>query len=99
MTVGCVIAALAPNIPVLFVGRVVQGVSGPVVPLCLIMLRHEVQEPKRYGTLMGVVTAVNGGVAGVDALAGGYLASSTASIRSSGRWRSSPPWPRPWWPP
>jgi MFS family permease len=74
MTVGCVIAALAPNIPVLFVGRVLQGVSGPVVPLCLIMLRHEVREPKRYGTLMGIVTAVNGGVAGIDALAGGYLA-------------------------
>jgi MFS family permease len=74
MAVGCVIAALAPNIQVLFVGRVVQGVSGPVVPLCLIMLRQEVREPKRYGTLMGIVTAVNGGVAGVDALAGGYLA-------------------------
>jgi len=74
MTVGCVIAALAPNIPVLFVGRVLQGVSGPVVPLCLIMLRHEVREPKLYGTLMGIVTAVNGGVAGIDALAGGYLA-------------------------
>jgi MFS family permease len=74
MTVGCVIAALAPNIAVLFVGRLVQGVSGPVVPLCLIMLRHEVSEPRRYGTLMGVVTAVYGGVAGVDALAGGYLA-------------------------
>ncbi len=74
MTLGCVIAALAPNIEVLFVGRVVQGVSGPVVPLCLIMLRHEVHEPKRYGTLMGIVTAVNGGVAGVDALAGGFLA-------------------------
>jgi len=74
MTVGCVVAALAPNIPVLFVGRVLQGVSGPVVPLCLIMLRHEVREPKLYGTLMGIVTAVNGGVAGVDALAGGYLA-------------------------
>src|SRR3954454_17618151 len=74
MTVGCVIAALAPNIPVLFVGRVVQGGSGPVVPLCLIMLRHEGREPKRYGTLMGVLTAINGGVAGVDALAGGYLA-------------------------
>jgi MFS family permease len=74
MTVGCVIAALAPNIAVLFVGRVVQGFSGPTVPLCLIMLRHEVTEPRRYGTLMGVVTAVNGGVAGVDALAGGFLA-------------------------
>lgn len=74
MAVGCVIAALAPNIELLFAGRVVQGVSGPVVPLCLIMLRHEVREPKRYGTLMGVVTSVNGGVAGVDALAGGFLA-------------------------
>jgi MFS family permease len=74
MAIGSVIAALAPNIPVLFVGRVVQGVSGPVVPLCLIMLRQEVREPKRYGMLMGVVTSVNGGVAGVDALAGGYLA-------------------------
>ncbi|MCH8628013.1 MFS transporter [Arsenicicoccus piscis] len=74
MTVGCVIAALAPNISVLFVGRIVQGVSGPVVPLALIMLRHEVRDPKLYGTLMGIVTAVNGGIAGVDALAGGYLA-------------------------
>ncbi|MDN5795416.1 MAG: MFS transporter [Intrasporangium sp.] len=76
MTLGCVIAALAPNINVLFVGRVVQGVSGPVVPLCLIMLRVEVPEPKLYGTLMGVLTAINGGIAGIDALAGGYLAES-----------------------
>ena len=74
MAVGCVVAAFAPNIAVLFVGRVVQGVSGPVVPLCLIMLRHEVREAKRYGMLMGVVTSVNGGVAGVDALGGGFLA-------------------------
>lgn len=74
MTVGCVISALAPDINVLFVGRVVQGVSGPVVPLCLIMLRVEVPDPKLYGTLMGVLTAINGGIAGIDALAGGYLA-------------------------
>ncbi len=74
MMLGCVVAALAPNINVLFVGRVIQGVSGPVVPLCLIMLRVEVPEPKLYGTLMGVLTAINGGIAGIDALAGGYLA-------------------------
>jgi MFS family permease len=73
MAVGCVIAAFAHNVPVLFVGRVIQGVSGPVVPLCLIMLRVEVTDPKRYGLLLGVITAFNGGVAGVDALAGGYL--------------------------
>ncbi|MEU0844600.1 MFS transporter [Streptomyces sp. NPDC005962] len=74
MVVGCVTAALAGSIPVLFAGRVVQGVSGPTVPLCLIMLRDEVHEPKKYGTLLGIITAVNGGIAGVDSLAGGYLA-------------------------
>ncbi|GAA3378865.1 MFS transporter [Streptomyces sannanensis] len=74
MAVGCVVAALAPSVPVLFIGRIIQGVSGPVVPLCLIMLRVEVTEPKKYGTLLGVITAVNGGIAGVDALAGGFLA-------------------------
>ncbi|MFD2488086.1 MFS transporter [Amycolatopsis jiangsuensis] len=70
---GCVLAALAPNIEVLFAGRVIQGASGPVIPIALVMLRAEVREPKKYGTLMGVVTAVNGGIAGFDALLGGYL--------------------------
>ncbi|MFI9237299.1 MFS transporter [Streptomyces cinnamoneus] len=74
MAVGCVVAALAQSVPMLFVGRVIQGASGPTVPLCLIMLRVEVSEPKRYGTLLGVITAVNGGIAGVDSLAGGFLA-------------------------
>ncbi|AKA07292.1 multidrug ABC transporter [Streptomyces noursei ZPM] len=74
MAVGCVVAALSTSIPMLFAGRIIQGVSGPVVPLCLIMLRVEVKEPKKYGTLLGVITAVNGGIAGVDSLAGGYLA-------------------------
>ncbi|WP_212764991.1 MFS transporter [Streptomyces sp. I05A-00742] len=74
MTIGCVVAAVAQSVPVLFLGRVIQGASGPTVPLCLIMLRVEVTEPKRYGTLLGVITAVNGGIAGVDSLGGGYLA-------------------------
>lgn len=76
MAIGCVIAALATNVPMLFIGRLIQGVSGPVVPLCLIMLRAAVKEAKVYGTLLGVVTAVNGGIAGGDALLGGYLATN-----------------------
>lgn len=76
MTAGTVLAALAPTVEVLYVARIIQGVSGPVVPLCLLMLRHEISDPKKYGTMMGIVTAVNGGIAGVDALAGGYLASN-----------------------
>ncbi|MCE4945985.1 MFS transporter [Streptomyces albulus] len=75
LTAGTVLAALSTNIVVLDVARVVQGVSGPVVQISLLTLRSQVTEPKRFGTLMGVVTAVNGGIAGVDALAGGWLAS------------------------
>jgi MFS family permease len=71
---GSVIAALAPDITWLFVGRIIQGVSGPTVPLCLIMLRTAIPNPKSYGTMMGVILAVNGGVAGVDSFLGGYLA-------------------------
>ncbi|PWH07385.1 MFS transporter [Brachybacterium endophyticum] len=72
--VGCAISALAPNIAVLGVGRVVQGVSGPIVPMALIMLHVQVPDRRRYASLMAVLTAVNGGIAGVDALLGGWLA-------------------------
>lgn len=75
--VGCVISALSGvlgSVPLLFVGRAVQGIAGPTVPLCLIILRVAVPDPKRYATLLGVITAVNGGIAGVDAIAGGWLA-------------------------
>ncbi|WP_337925124.1 MFS transporter [Arthrobacter jiangjiafuii] len=74
LTVGSVVAALAPSVEVLFLARLIQGVSGPTVALSMIMLRVVVTEPKRYGTLMGIIAAVNGGIAGVDAIAGGYLA-------------------------
>lgn len=74
MAAGSVIAAVAPDITWLFVGRIIQGVSGPTVPLCLIMLRSAVANPRKYGTLMGLITAVNGGVAGVDSFVGGYFA-------------------------
>ncbi|RKS85788.1 MFS transporter [Orbus hercynius] len=75
MALGTVLAALSPNITVLYIARMIQGVSGPVVPLCLLMLNHEINNAKQYGMLMGVVTAVNGGIAGIDAIAGGLLAS------------------------
>lgn len=76
MTLGTILAAIAPNIEVLYAARIIQGVSGPVVPLCLLMLSHEVKDAKQYGMLMGVVTAVNGGIAGIDAIAGGVLATN-----------------------
>lgn len=74
MTVGAVVAALAPNMAILMLARAIQGISGSVIPVCLLMLRSEITDKRRYGTLMGVVAAVNGGIAGVDALVGGFLA-------------------------
>jgi MFS family permease len=72
--VGCIVSALAPGVAVLDVGRVIQGVSGPIVPMALIMLHVQVPDPKRYAKLMAILTAINGGIAGVDALLGGWLA-------------------------
>ena len=70
---GCVVCALAPNVTVLMIGRGLQAVSGPVVPMCLIMLRVRVSQEKRYAKLMAILTSVNGGIAGVDAMFGGWL--------------------------
>jgi MFS family permease len=76
MLVDSIIAASAVNVGMLFAGRIIQGVTGPVVPICLLTLRQEVSDPKRYGVLLGLITAVNGGIAGIDAIAGGWLATS-----------------------
>lgn len=76
MILGSIVSALAVNLPMLYVGRAIQGVSGPVVPVCLLMLRAEISDPKKYGAAMGLLTAVNGGIAGIDAIAGGWLATA-----------------------
>ena len=72
--VGNVIAALAPNAGVLGLSRVIQGISGPIVPMALIMLRVQIPDTRTYAKLMALLTAINGGIAGVDALLGGWLA-------------------------
>ncbi len=74
MAAGSVISAVAPDVSWLFVGRIIQGASGPTVPLALIMLRSEVSDAKKYGALMGLLTAVNGGIAGIDSFVGGFMA-------------------------
>ncbi|ASN20094.1 uridine transporter UriT [Arthrobacter sp. YN] len=71
--IGCVVSALAPDVAWLFIGRIIQGVAGPVVVMCLILLRTHVTDPRRYALLLGIITSVNGGIAGVDAIAGGWL--------------------------
>lgn len=72
--IGCAISALAANVGMLMVGRVIQGVAGPIVPMTLLMLHARVTDNARYARLMSILTAVNGGIGGVDALLGGWLA-------------------------
>lgn len=73
---GSAVSALAPNVTVLFIGRVIQGISGPTVALTSVMLRQAVREEKQFAFLIGILTSVNGGIAGVDALLGGWLTSA-----------------------
>lgn len=74
--IGSVVAALATSVTMLFIGRVIQGVSGPTVALTSVMLRQAVREEKQFAFLVGILTSVNGGIAGVDALLGGWLTSA-----------------------
>lgn len=74
MAIGGVMAALAPNIGVLLVARALQGIAGPTIPMTLIILRSQVKDEMRLGTLMGLIAAINGGVAGIDVLLSGWMA-------------------------
>ena len=57
LAVGCLIAALAPNIHVLIAGRVVQGLGGAVFPLAFGIIRDEFPA-ERVPSVVGVVSAV-----------------------------------------
>ncbi|WP_306316809.1 MULTISPECIES: MFS transporter [unclassified Streptomyces] len=73
MCLGALIAAVAPNVPVLIAGRILQGASGATFPVTYMLLR-DTMSPARFGPALGVVTAINGGVGGLDGLIGGVVA-------------------------
>ncbi|MEU6116869.1 MFS transporter [Streptomyces sp. NPDC047117] len=73
MCVGTVLAVCAPNAAVLIAGRILQGASGATFQLTYLVLRDTLS-PQRFGTAMGLTTAINGGVGGVDGFLGGLLA-------------------------
>ncbi|MFG1911695.1 MFS transporter [Kribbella sp. NPDC048928] len=57
LAVGCLIAALAPNIGVLIAARVFQGVGGAVFPLAFGIIRDEFPA-ERVPSVVGVVSAI-----------------------------------------
>lgn len=46
MTLDTILAAVAPIIEALYAVRIIQGVSDPIVDLCLLMLSYEVKDVK-----------------------------------------------------
>ncbi|MEJ5929160.1 MFS transporter [Corynebacterium sp. H128] len=56
----------------LMIGRALQGFCGATFALGNLTLRA-ILDPKRYGFYIGLVAAINSGVAGIDTLVGGML--------------------------
>ncbi|WP_054010486.1 MFS transporter [Arthrobacter sp. ERGS1:01] len=72
LAVGTLLCMFAPNLGFLLVGRVLQGSSSAAFQLAYIVL-SETLPAKLFGTTLGIITAVNGGVGGVDGYIGGLL--------------------------
>jgi len=72
MSVGTVLAMLAPNVAVLIFGRLLQGACGATFQITYLILR-EILTPKQFGPALGLVTAISCGVGGADQFLGGVL--------------------------
>ncbi|TDO68513.1 EmrB/QacA subfamily drug resistance transporter [Kribbella sp. VKM Ac-2571] len=57
LAIGCLVAALAPNIGVLIAARIFQGVGGAVFPLAFGIIRDEFPA-ERVPSVVGVVSAI-----------------------------------------
>ncbi|HEX4642487.1 MAG TPA: MFS transporter, partial [Candidatus Acidoferrales bacterium] len=72
MSVGTILAMLAPNVTVLIFGRLLQGACGATFQITYLILR-EILTPKQFGPALGLVTAISCGVGGADQFLGGVL--------------------------
>ena len=72
LLVGTVLAALAPNLGVLIVGRILQGAAGAVMPLSIGIVRDELPK-ERVSVTIGLLSAIFGIGAGVGIVAAGPI--------------------------
>lgn len=72
LAVGTLVAALATNLTVLIVARVLQGASGAILPLSLGMVRDELPR-KRVPTTVAILSAISGIGAGIGIVAAGPI--------------------------
>ena len=61
LTVGSLISALATSLPVMLVGRVIQGMGGAIFPLAFGIIRDEFPTERVAGAI-GVMSAILGAV-------------------------------------
>ncbi|MEU7004669.1 MFS transporter, partial [Nonomuraea sp. NPDC046570] len=72
LTAGGVVSALAPSLPLLLLGRVLQGTAGVVFPLTITVLRREVAGD-RLTSAMALVSAMLGVGGGLGPVVAGLL--------------------------
>ena len=70
--VGTLICVCATTLPMLLLGRILQGASSAAYPLAYMVLR-ETLSADVFGLALGVIAAANGGAGGVDGYVGGLL--------------------------
>lgn len=70
--VGTLICLITNNYYLMLFARVMQGASSATFQLAYLIL-HKKLPVKKFGTAIGIITAVNGGVGGIDGYIGGVL--------------------------
>jgi predicted MFS family arabinose efflux permease len=72
LTIGTLLCIAAPNLPVLLIGRVLQGCSSATFQLGYILLREALRK-EAFGPTIGLLTAICGGAGGIDGYLSGLL--------------------------
>jgi predicted MFS family arabinose efflux permease len=72
MCIGTLLCIFGTSLPLVVTGRALQGASNVTFGLAFLIMRERLT-PAVFGFCCGILSAVNGGVAGTDALLGGYL--------------------------
>ncbi|RKR73459.1 MFS transporter [Frondihabitans australicus] len=72
LLVGTLVAALAPNLTVLIVARILQGAAGAVLPLSIGIVRDELPK-ERVSVVIGLLSGIFGIGAGIGIVAAGPI--------------------------
>jgi len=70
--IGTLLCVASTSLPLVVVGRILQGGSNVTFGLSYLVMR-ETLSAKAFGVCCGVLSAVNAGVGGFDALLGGFM--------------------------